>query len=344
MGGSITVQPYNSGNPKPSRIPGPWGNPSAASEWVMNLHARIYLDFWRLRRLVNYSGADGCYFDNAVSLDNPASSGWVTNNGSLTYSKTKEYASDTETTYNALLDGFLDAARTVMNSQGKVMGANVCYLVGGTYPRKDHIDFIIRENYPNTNTPTDWWELEIDASISALSSNPSLMQLYNHQYYPYYDDRGKITLLAIHYTIYNAKTVMLVGNNASGNEFWANAWTYDIGSPLEDYTEFATGTDGWTGCTRLTWKVLGRQYSNALVLWRGVPWDQISQQTCSDTDSKTAKTIILGGTYRPLNADGTLGSPITTIDLKNWEGAVLIKTTTTPSAAPAAPTNLRIVN
>lgn len=341
MGGSITVQPYNSGNPKPSRIPGPWGNPSAGSEWMMNLHARIYLDFWRLNRLVNYSGANGCYFDNVVSLDNPASSGWVTNNGSLTYSKTKEYASDTETTYDALLDSFLDACRTVMNAQGKVMGANICYLVGGSYPHKDHIDFIIRENYPNTNGPTVWWEEEINASISALSSNPSLMQLYNHQYYPYYDNRGKMTILAIHYTIYNANTVMLVGNNTSGNEFWCEAWNYNIGTALGNYALFEAGNISWTGCTGGNYRVIKREYTNALILYRGATkwFPGYTDPTCNDGDTKTAKTFDLGGTYRPLNADGTLGSPITTIDLKNWEGAVLIRTTT----APAAPTNLRIV-
>ena len=37
--------------------------------------------------------------------------------------------------------------------------------------------------------------------------------------------------------------------------------------------------------------------------------------------------------YRPLNADGTLGEPITSISLRNWEGAILLEQDTTPPAA-----------
>ena len=39
----------------------------------------------------------------------------------------------------------------------------------------------------------------------------------------------------------------------------------------------------------------------------------------------TTTTHVLGGTYRPLNADGTLGAAITRIALRNGEGAILVK-------------------
>jgi hypothetical protein len=39
----------------------------------------------------------------------------------------------------------------------------------------------------------------------------------------------------------------------------------------------------------------------------------------------TATAHALGGTYRPLRADGTLGPPVTSITLRNGEGAILIK-------------------
>ena len=39
----------------------------------------------------------------------------------------------------------------------------------------------------------------------------------------------------------------------------------------------------------------------------------------------TATTHALGGNYRLLNADGSLGPIITSITLRNGEGAILIK-------------------
>ncbi len=339
MGGSITVQPYDPNNPKLSRIPGPWGNPSGPNEWYMNLHATIYNDFWRLSKLINYTSADGLYFD---TLGVP---GWprVSSGGAITYARTKEYANDTDDTYKGLLYSFLDATKTVINNQGKILGGNIAGSVNNNYPYKDYIDFIIREFNPSINTPTERWEAEITVSKNALASNPSLKQIYDHQYTTY-DDRAKMTILASYYTIQNANTVMLVRNDyKTGNAFWADAWTYDIGTASGNTYRFASGTDGWTGCDpsiSQPWIVLGRQYSNALVLWRGVPW-RWQQTACWDIDAKTAKIITLGGTYKPLNADGTLGPAITTIDLKNWEGAVLIKSSGTPDTTPpAAPTGV----
>ena len=39
----------------------------------------------------------------------------------------------------------------------------------------------------------------------------------------------------------------------------------------------------------------------------------------------TATTHDLGGTYRPLRADGTLGDPVTSVSLRNGEGAILVQ-------------------
>ncbi len=39
----------------------------------------------------------------------------------------------------------------------------------------------------------------------------------------------------------------------------------------------------------------------------------------------TATTHQLGGWYRPLRADGTLGPPVNKVTLRNGEGAVLVR-------------------
>ena len=323
--GSHVITAYDAEDPTASRIPGPWTNPEVgASDWLMNIHATIYQDFWKLSKLVNYSANyEGCYFDNS-STGIP----FVSTDVGLTYAKTKEYTSDTDSTYTTLYASILDAFRTIMGAQGKIIGGNTAYLVDGTYPYIDNMDFILREYYPWINTPTTSFESEIVVSRAALTSNPSFIQVYNHQT-PALDDRSKIGVLAIYYLIQNANTVMLVGTPGQALAYWADVYDYDIGVATGNAYEFASGTDGWTGCDLqgVPWVVLGRQYGNNLVLWRGVPWTWWGT-TCGnyhpDDTTMTVKTIPLGGTYRLLNADGTLGSPITTIDLENWEGAVLI--------------------
>ncbi len=41
--------------------------------------------------------------------------------------------------------------------------------------------------------------------------------------------------------------------------------------------------------------------------------------------AETATAHDLGGSYRPLSADGSVGTPITRIPLRNGEGAILVK-------------------
>ena len=72
----------------------------------------------------------------------------------------------------------------------------------------------------------------------------------------------------------------------------------------------------------LTYKVYERQYDNALVLYKPLSYFRGRAGT---SDDATATTHDLGGTYRPLQADGTLGAAITRITLRNGEGAILVK-------------------
>ena len=71
-----------------------------------------------------------------------------------------------------------------------------------------------------------------------------------------------------------------------------------------------------SGCSDL-WR---RDFTKAIVLFR--PWKSGSQiETELDTLSRT---ITLGGTYYPLSADGTVGTPITSVTLRGGEGAILM--------------------
>ena len=160
------------------------------------------------------------------------------------------------------------------------------------------------------------------------------------------DPRTQMATLAYYYLIGNPTTtfLMLWGGEAPATtwtQHWFNAVTYNVGLPEGGYSLFATGED--PSNTALTYNVYQRQYANALVLYK--PLSYTLGVGTGTTANNTATIEQLGGTYQLLNADGTLGPPITSISLRNGEGAVLIKSasqtipvaTTTVASNPVGP-------
>ena len=108
--------------------------------------------------------------------------------------------------------------------------------------------------------------------------------------------------------------------NSTWSRHWIPAINYNIGQPLGNWSVFATGLDPVN--RNLTYHVYGRQFGRALVLYKPLSYTSGVSGTLADA---TATTHSLGGTYYPLHADGTLGSAVTSITLRNGEGAILIK-------------------
>src|ERR1051326_8409252 len=104
-------------------------------------------------------------------------------------------------------------------------------------------------------------------------------------------------------------------------EHWSPAAAFDVGRPLSAWSEFAHGID--PADATMSFKVYQRQYEHALVLYKPLSY---YRGKAGSTDNDTATTHWLNGTYRPLNADGSLGAPVTKVTLRNGEGAILIKT------------------
>ena len=71
----------------------------------------------------------------------------------------------------------------------------------------------------------------------------------------------------------------------------------------------------------LAYRLYQRSFTNALVLYKPLSYGNGVTGALADA---TATTHALGGTYYPLQADGTVGAPVTTISLRNGEGAILI--------------------
>ena len=145
------------------------------------------------------------------------------------------------------------------------------------------------------------------------------------------DPRFQIAALADYYLLaIPNRSFFQFDGDTTGN--WQNhffpAITYDVGQPTEapgPSSQRARSLE--LGCHI---QGLSADYSNALVLYKPLSFQ--NWNTTASTGDATATTHQLGGTYCPLQADGSLGAPITSITLDNGEGAILIK-----ASSPTAP-------
>lgn len=138
--------------------------------------------------------------------------------------------------------------------------------------------------------------------------------------------RTQMATLAYYYLIGDSKSTMLMlwgGEEpaSSWSRHWFNALTYNVGQAQGEYTLFATGADPSNAA--LTYNIYQRKYDSALVLYK--PLSYARGQGNGTTADNTATTHLLGGNYRVLASNGTLGAVVTSITIRNGEGVVLIK-------------------
>jgi hypothetical protein len=145
------------------------------------------------------------------------------------------------------------------------------------------------------------------------------------------DSRTQLATLAYYYLIADPHTTFLdfFGGYApatSWTEHWSPAAGYNIGQPAGPWSVFATGAD--PSNRTLTYRVYQRTFANALVLYKPLSYGAGVTGTLANA---TATTYALNGTYSLLQADGTLGPVITSVSLRNGEGAILVKVAATTS-------------
>jgi hypothetical protein len=148
------------------------------------------------------------------------------------------------------------------------------------------------------------------------------------------DPRTQLATLAAYYLLQDPATTFLdpFGGSepaTSWTRHWIPAAAYDVGQPAGGWSLFATGPD--PANTALTYRVYQRTYGNALVLYKPLSSGNSVPGGLADA---TATVHALGGSYALLQADGTLGPVVTSVTLRNGEGAILIKVRS--AAAPMA--------
>ncbi len=140
------------------------------------------------------------------------------------------------------------------------------------------------------------------------------------------DGRTQLGTLAYYYLLADAdRTFLMFFGGDSPSTSWVQHWSpavnVNVGAATGAMRTFATGTDPANAA--LTYQVLARDYANALVLFKPLSYALgRGEGTTADT---TATAHQLNGTYRQVNADGTLGAAVTSVTLRNGEGAILVK-------------------
>jgi hypothetical protein len=138
-------------------------------------------------------------------------------------------------------------------------------------------------------------------------------------------ERMMLATLAYYYLVADPDLSMLMinGGQEPASEWrrhWTDAIKYNVGRPLGEMAVFAQGND--PANAGLAYKVYQRKYQNALVLYKPLSYTRGKTGTTADN---TRTTHQLGGRYRVLRNDGTLGPVVTSVTLRNGEGAVLVK-------------------
>jgi hypothetical protein len=166
------------------------------------------------------------------------------------------------------------------------------------------------------------------AHRATLASPPPLAVIDSHpQGGSPTDPRMLLATLAYYYLLADPQSTFLMcyGGHEPAST-WKRHWTpaaaFDIGQPSGKFSQFATGTDPSNHA--LQYRVYQRSYDKALVLYKPLSYARGVNAKASLGDA-TATKHDLKGTYRPLLADGTLGAPLTSVTLRNGEGAILIR-------------------
>jgi hypothetical protein len=140
------------------------------------------------------------------------------------------------------------------------------------------------------------------------------------------DPRTQIAALADYYLLADPdSTLFMTWGGEEPASAWSRHWfdaiAFDVGRPRSAVREFATGND--PANPALGYRVFARDYANALVLYK--PLSYAAGLGTGTTADNTATTHGLNGNFRQLLADGTLGPVVSTVSLRNGEGAVLIR-------------------
>jgi hypothetical protein len=279
-------------------------NPSAPAvrRWAADYHVR----------LLNANPlADGIFMDNAT--------GRVPFPGVSVLEPTATFSSDSGVLM-AAVSRAIEPRWVLANTAGG--GVNATPVAAGAAGVFE--EFLLRPLQANWSQVGD--VVDLINSRLATSSSPYLVLDSHPAGGSPTDSRTQLATLAYYYLVADPERTFLMfyggfSPSSSWTQHWSPAAAVGIGQPTGVMRVFATGTD--PSNTALTYRVLARDYENALVLYK--PRSYAPGVGTGTLGNNTVTTHMLGGRYRKVNADGTLGPVVTAIALRNGEGAVLVR-------------------
>jgi hypothetical protein len=256
--------------------------------------------------------ADGVFLDN--------SNGRLPTDGAKLVEGTETYGNDYAAVVSAIVRK-LGNRVVVTNTTGG--GADATPVVAVSTVALE--EFLLRPTDVSWAGFNDVADL-VKSRLAADSPSPYVILDSLPGSFPVSSDRVKSSTLAYYYLLADSSKTFLMlygGDNPSApwSQTWIAAIGTDVGQAKGAFTTFASGSDPQNA--KLEYKVMARQYDNALVLFK--PRSYALGQGTGTADDATATTHDLGGNYRVLHADGSLGSVVTSITLRNGEGVVLMK-------------------
>lgn len=263
------------------------------------------------RFLAAHPGADGLFLDNSYGRLQTDSRGLR--------ESTAKYADDYASLARSI-DSGIGTKWILANTSGSGDNAEPLAKYGISYVD----EFALRPLAANWQQFTDV-AVQLAERLQLMSNNGyAVLDTYPAGGSPT-DPRTQIASLAYYYLLADPeRTFVMFNGGFEPSSTWSRHWTeavkYDVGKPRGAWSVFATGKDPER--TYLDYKVLQRQYDRALVLYKPVSYAIGHTGTISD---KTVTYHKLPGSYRELHADGTLGPVVTSIRLRNGEGAILVK-------------------
>ncbi|MGL6097653.1 MAG: hypothetical protein ACRC7O_17875, partial [Fimbriiglobus sp.] len=276
---------------------------SAVRRWAAEYHAAL---------LPQYPNADGFFVDNA--------NGRVPTGGASVIEPTanfnEDYANLTLAVWRAVSPKIVFS-----NTVGGLADANPV-AAGSTGAIEE---FLLRPLEANWANVFDVANL-VQSRLAADSPSPYVVLDTHTQSAPTTDPRLRTAALAYYYLVADPdKTMIMFFGGLSPAANWRDTWIeaaeVDVGRPTGAMTVLASGADPEK--PGLEYKVFSRTYDNGLSVYKPLSY-ALGKGSGTRADA-TATTHQLGGRYRTVNADGSLGPVVTQVTLRNGEGAVFVK-------------------
>ncbi len=280
-------------------------NPSSAAvrNWAVAYHQQ---------QLAQNPLADGVFLDN--------SNGRLPLNGASVAEVTATYSTDYAAVVSAITRKLGGKIVLTNTSGGNADATPVAAVSTGVFE-----EFVLRPTEANWSGFNDVASL-VKSRLASDSPSPYVILDSHPGSFPVGTDRVKMGTLAYYYLVSDPdKTMLMFYGGFSPAAPWADTWiaavATDLGKAKGAFTTLATGKDPQNAA--LDYKVYRREFDTGIALYK--PRSYTLGQGTGTTDDATGTTHDLGGNYRVLRADNTLGPVVTSVTLRNGEGTVLVK-------------------